>query len=379
MKNLLTILSLVFELVSKSNQKLLCPESLTTVSGTSAPKGRICSGDLIFQDNFETFNLDVWQHEQTLGGGGNWEFQWYTNNRTISYVDEEILKIKPRLLADDTGESFLYSGTLDINGGSPSDECTNPAWYGCSRTGSPQTVINPIKSARIRTLNSFRFKYGELEARIKIPSGDWLWPALWLLPRNNQYGGWPSSGEIDIMESRGNKDLIDSTGKNIGSKLASSTLHWGPSTLMNKYTKTHYEQSSYEGFDQEWHIYQMVWTPDNITFKIDNQTIGTASPPEGGFWEMGDFSNTNMVNPWRGGSKMAPFDQEFYIVLNLAVGGTSFFPDGANNSGGQKPWSNKSPRASGDFWEGRNQWLPTWKMGTDDQTLKIDYVKVWAL
>lgn len=181
------------------------------------------------------------------------------------------------------------------------------------------------------------------------------------------------------MESRGNKDLIESSGKNIGRKLASSTLHWGPSSSMNKYTKTHYEQSSLEAFDQDWHLYQMEWTPNNITFMIDNQAIGSITPPENGFWELGDFSETNMLNPWRGGSKMAPFDQEFYIIINLAVGGTSFFPDDAKNGGGQKPWSNKSPRASGEFWEGRQRWLPSWKMDTDEQTFKIDYVKVWAL
>uniref|UniRef100_UPI002B1CE7FD family 16 glycosylhydrolase n=1 Tax=Natrialba sp. PRR66 TaxID=3098146 RepID=UPI002B1CE7FD len=85
-----------------------------------------------------------------------------------------------------------------------------------------------------------------------------------------------------ILESRGNKDLVDSTGKNIGSKLASSTLHWGPSATMNKYAKTHYEQTSYEGFDQDWHLYQMEWTPKNITFKIDNESIGTVTPPDAG-------------------------------------------------------------------------------------------------
>ncbi|KAK9891860.1 hypothetical protein WA026_017348 [Henosepilachna vigintioctopunctata] len=376
MNMLLTIVVLVFEQIIATKSQ--CIPSLTTASGTSAPRGDICSGDLIFEDNFHTLDLNKWQHEQTLGGGGNWEFQWYTNNRTISFVEDGILNIKPRLLADDTGEQFLYSGTLDINGGSPSDECTNPAWYGCLRTGTPTNILNPIKSARIRSLNSFRFKYGTLEAKMKIPSGDWLWPALWLLPHLNQYGGWPASGEIDIMESRGNKAYMDRFGKNIGTGLSSSTLHWGTSTETNKYSLTHYEQSSFEGFDEDWHLFQMEWTPNNITFKIDDDITGVLSPPKGGFWELGKFQKSGLVNPWKSGSRMAPFDQEFFIIMNLAVGGVSFFPDDATNAGG-KPWSNQSPKASTDFWAGKQQWLPTWNMDTNKQTFLIDYIRVWAL
>ncbi|KAL3274990.1 hypothetical protein HHI36_019764 [Cryptolaemus montrouzieri] len=176
MNHMLTILSLVFDIINEATPQRQCIGSPTTTSGTLAPKDPICSGDLIFEDNFDTLDMNIWQHEQTLGGGGNWEFQWYSNNRTTSFVEDGILFIKPRLLADDTGEEYLYSATLDINGGSPADECTNPAWYGCLRTGSQNTVLNPIKSARIRTLDSFRFKFGKIEARMKLPAGDWLWP-----------------------------------------------------------------------------------------------------------------------------------------------------------------------------------------------------------
>ena len=59
-------------------------------------------------------------------------------------------------------------------------------------------------SAKITTTESFKFKCGRVEAKDKLLNGDWLWPAIWLLPRHNEYGNWPASGEIDIMESRGN-------------------------------------------------------------------------------------------------------------------------------------------------------------------------------
>ncbi|CAH1155650.1 unnamed protein product [Phaedon cochleariae] len=362
---------------SKHSSRNDCEKSATTVSGTHAP-ARICSGELIFEDNFKKLDLTKWQHELTLGGGGNWEFQWYTNNRSNSYVEDGILHIKPTLVADDYGNDFLYSGTIDLNGGSPADQCTNPQWYGCVRSGSSTNILNPIKSARIRSLESFAFKYGKVEIRAKLPSGDWLWPALWMLPRWNQYSTWPASGEIDIMESRGNKQLTDEAGTNIGTQQVGSTLHWGPNPSYNRYYLTHFSKNIESGFDADFHKYQLEWTKNNLTFSIDDERIGTITPPAGGFWEMGGLGDTGLDNPWKRNSKMAPFDQEFYIVFNLAVGGTGYFPDNIKNPGG-KPWKNTSPKAATDFWEGKDQWLPTWDLKTDNSHLKVDYVKVWAI
>ncbi|WP_348226136.1 hypothetical protein, partial [Salmonella enterica] len=79
------------------------------------------------------------------------------------------------------------------------------------------------------------------------------------------------------------------------------------------------------------------------------------------FWEFGGVGD-NIDNIWNSGEKMAPFDQKFYVILNLAVGGTGgFFPDGI--PGANKPWSNTSPTAFKDFWNGRGDWLPTWQQG----------------
>ncbi|XP_044270616.1 beta-1,3-glucan-binding protein-like [Tribolium madens] len=353
--------------------------SPTTASGTHAPAGPYCSGDLIFEDEFDEFDLKKWSHENTLGGGGNWEFEWYTNSRYNSYSEDGILYIKPTLLADETGEEFLSSGHLDINGGSPADECTNPQFYGCIRDGTPTNYLNPIKSARIRTVYSFSFKYGKAEIRAKAPAGDWLWPAIWFLPRWNLYSGWPISGEIDLMESRGNRNLVNGSGVNIGTQMVGSTLHWGPGSNYNMYMITHTEKLNPNGFDSDWHNYQMTWDEKSISFAIDNEPLARFEPPEGGFWEWGNFDSTGLDNPWKHSkSKLAPFDQEFYIILNLACGGTAYFPDDATNPGG-KPWVNTSPTASTDFWKGKDQWLPTWQLETDNAAFKIDYVKIWAL
>ena len=128
---------------------------------------------------------------------------------------DSTLFIRPTLTADFIGESNLYSGyTMDMWGASPADQCTGNAFYGCSRTaGGGGNILNPIQSARLRTAESFSFKYGRVEVSARVPCGDWLWPAIWLMPRYNAYGQWPASGEIDLMESRGNLPPYDTAGK----------------------------------------------------------------------------------------------------------------------------------------------------------------------
>jgi len=334
-------------------------------------------GDIMFEDLFDRFDLSVWGHEITMSGGGNWEFQVYSNTRTNSYTKNGILYIMPTLTNDKFGDNFVETGTLSLLGGSPADECTNPAYYGCERSGAGGNIINPVMSARLRTVNSFFFKYGKVEVRAKIPTGDWLWPAIWMMPRYNAYGTWPASGEIDIMESRGNRALYQN-GVNIGSEQISHTMHFGPDYFHNGYLKAHFESQSAidQGYDRAFHVYGIVWTETGIQYTLDGAVVGNVNPPPGGFWELGEFPN-DVENPWQyaDNQRMAPFDQEFYIILNLAAGGTNgFFPD---NVTPPKPWQNAAGNAFADFWAARNAWYPTW-LG-EDAALQIDYVRVTAV
>jgi len=347
--------------------------SVTTVNKVHAK-----AGELIFEDTFDELDFSVWQHERTLSGGGNWEFQVYDNSRTNSYCKNGLLYLMPTLLEDRYGPGFVNTGTLDLHGGSPADECTNEAFYGCMRMGS-NGALNPAMSARIRTVNSFSFRYGRVEVLAKMPTGDWLWPAIWMLPRYNAYGTWPGSGEIDIVEARGNSRLM-LNGDNIGVEQASSTLHWGPYWPLNGYDKTTWSRNTIPGYNAGFHLYEVEWTPDYLAFFLDGAELGRIAPPAGGFWELGDFPE-NIQNPWRFGSKMAPFDQEFYLIANLAVGGTNgFFPDEAVNEGGApKPWASASGTAFADFWNGRGGWYPTWEAAGEDAALQIDHIRVYAL
>ena len=93
------------------------------------------SDDLVWSDEFDTLDFTKWKHEITMGGGGNWEFEYYANNRSTSYVKDGMLYIKPLLTADAMGEAaMLNGGDLDLWGGTPADSCTSNAFYGCERT-----------------------------------------------------------------------------------------------------------------------------------------------------------------------------------------------------------------------------------------------------
>ncbi|XP_072018556.1 beta-1,3-glucan-binding protein-like [Amphiura filiformis] len=344
-----------------------------------------CNG-LIFEDNFDSLNKNVWEHEITAGGGGNWEFQYYTNNRTNSYCRDGTLFIKPTLTEDTYGKGFVSSGTLNLWGSSPANLCTGHQWWGCERLGNPTNYINPVQSARLRSVHSFGFTYGKVEVRAKMPIGDWLWPAIWLLPTHSGYGEWPASGEIDIVESRGNINYKDSGGTSVGVDQMGSAMHWGPFMPYNAYHLTHASKNlNGQNFGEAFYKYVVEWTPTDISFFVDDEQILKIDPGPNGFYDFGKFATEvpNTHNPWENSpNKMAPFDQDFYIIMNVAVGGTGgYFSDGLTNQPYPKPWNDQSPTAPRDFWLAKDQWYPTWFPTVNNgegAAMEVDYVRVWA-
>lgn len=140
-----------------------------------------------------------------------------------------------------------------------------------------------------------------------------------LMPRDNSYGAWPSSGEISLVGSRGNKELIQN-GINIGAEQIASTLHFGPFPTQNAYRTTYFPRNSPTGnaWSNDFHRYQMEWTPEKIIFSVDDVEIGTVIA-NAGFWDRGNFdiNAPGLGNPWLQSTKMAPFDQEVG-VLNIS-------------------------------------------------------------
>lgn len=146
-------------------------------------------------------------------------------------------------------------------------------------------------SARLLTSGKFSHVYGTIEARIKLPIGQGFWPAFWMLGDNFGTVSWPECGEIDIMENVGNDPLnvrgsLHGTGYS-GDERLTSTFH----------------SSSGQPFANDFHIYRIVWSPSSITFSADGVNYGNKTP-----------SDTH-GNRW-------VFDHPFFIILNLAVGGS---------------------------------------------------------
>lgn len=332
-----------------------------------------CSAEtLIFSDDFTVLDTRVWKHELTLSGGGNWEFEWYVNNRSNSYVKQGVLYLNPTLTEDAIGLQQVMTADINIWGGSPADECTGNQFYGCERNAAASgNYNNPIRSARIRTAQSFSFQYGRVEVSAQLPAGDWLWPAIWMLPTDNSYGNWPCSGEIDIMESRGNSPAYSPGGNN----QFASTLHWGPDYSNNRYSLTHAVYNNPTTLTDAFHTYGLYWDNTGLYTYFDNPNnkVLNVNFTSESFWQRGNFP-ANFNNPWAGRSNAAPFDQEFYFTMNLAVGGTNgYFPDGI----GGKPWSDTDPHSVNSFYNNRGAWLPTWQ--GEGAAMKIDSIKVWKL
>jgi len=91
----------------------------------------------------------------------------------------------------------------------------------------------------------------------------------------------------------------------------------GPYFPLNGYEKTHYvvQRPVDDGFDRAFHVYGIEWTSEGLIYTVDGAVTGTVVPPEGGFWELGEFPS-DVTNPWTGGEKMAPFDQEVHACLH---------------------------------------------------------------
>lgn len=139
-------------------------------------------------------------------------------------------------------------------------------------------------SSRIKTQDNFQFQYGRVEARAKLPEGAGTWPAIWMLGSNFAEVGWPESGEIDIMEHVGNDQ------NNIH-----GTLHYPGRSAGNADGGS----MKIENASSEFHIYEMEWSPERIVFLVDGQVYHT-------------YENT----------ADSPFHQDFFLILNVAMGGT---------------------------------------------------------
>ncbi len=247
----LTIAPLVLVLVS------LLGRQSPTVQAAPAPAG----GDtalhtnwkLVWEDDFskdKAIDTTKWNFEINGNGGGNGELEYYTNSPKNAHIENGELVITA--IKNDGGHKFT--------------------------------------SARMTTKGKAAFLFGRIEACIKAPKAQaGNWPAFWMMPQDSKYGGWPRSGEIDIME------LINKEDKLYG------TCHYGGPGDIHTGAQTTIPGSD---FSKDYHVYAVEWEPKEIRWYCDGKYYG----------KIDQWKSANAPFP-------APFNQKFFIILNYAVGG----------------------------------------------------------
>lgn len=142
-------------------------------------------------------------------------------------------------------------------------------------------IINPVRSARLNTKGKKTIRYGRVEVTARMPQGDWLWPAIWMMPQDSVYGTWPKSGEIDIAESRGN----DARSYPLGDNIVSSALHWGTATQNDRWRMSYGEWGGQRTrYTQNFHTYGLEWSEKYLLTWLDGRlrvsfAHGRKAPP----------------------------------------------------------------------------------------------------
>ena len=234
---------------------LLC---MSSVSKINAQAYR-----LVWSDEFDytgSPETSKWDYDIGGHGWGNNELQYYTDRTENAKVE---------------GGSLIITAALESYG------------------------ENDYTSARLVTRNRGDWLYGRIEVKAKLPEGRGTWPAIWMMPTDREYGGWPNSGELDIMEH---------VGYNMG--YVHQTVH---TEAYNHTLGTQRGGDIYVAdVHQAYHTYAMNWYEDAIRFYVDNQLVFTF--------------------PKESGSDKWPFDQRFHLILNIAVGGDWGGVEGVDNT-----------------------------------------------
>lgn len=242
---------------------------------------------LVWRDEFEGTQVDRSKWDFDLGNGffdyknhvwipgwGNEELQYYTDSPTNVQVQDSVLTIR----------------------------AVKESLHGCGYTSARLKTRQRDGTALFSTL------YGRVEFRAQVPWGKGLWPALWMLPQDDRYGGWAASGEIDIMEIVGEKphEVLNS-------------IHFG-SSFPARSLLTHVHKLPGGSTVADWHTYAVEWEPGEIRFYVDDVLTSTRNH----WWSSSRLvkgqgvepRSAADINPWP-----APFDQPFYLLMNVAVGG----------------------------------------------------------
>ena len=245
-----------------------CSEEEVVSQNNETNDWEIEGWNIVWQDEFDKDSLDLtkWSRETGGHGWGNNELQYYTDSDSNSYVENGNLVVKAEVVSQGIGSS---------------------------------KGLRYYSSARLRTYGKGDWKYGRIEVKAKVASGQGIWPAIWMLPTDWLFGGWPSSGEIDIMEH---------VGYDLG--VVHGSVH--TEAYNHKINTQRSSARKIANVDTEFHVYSIIWDKDKISFFID------------------DVQYFLFENDQQGNYKTWPFDQRFHLLINIAVGGD--WPGNPDNS-----------------------------------------------
>lgn len=241
---------------------------------------------LVWSDEFEGPKIDrrKWGFDVDCWGGGNAEQQCYRDNPRNAAIADGKLVITARR-----------------------EQNTGAAWplhmRGAVQDPNARTT-KPFSSARLSTRGRAAWRYGRFEIRARLPQGQGTWPAIWMLPEKDRYGGWAASGEIDILEAV-NLGVPCRTCPGGRENTILGTLHFGGRWPNNLHKGE--EVPFPEVLDGGFHTYAIEWHPDRIVWLVDGRPYAER--------KSGEWSTTGSTAPG------APFDQPFHLILNLAIGG----------------------------------------------------------
>ena len=236
-----------------------CEDSKKKVETPAGNEWDLEGWELIWNDEFKNpeLNLDKWSYEIGGHGWGNNELQFYTDNDSTAFIEDGNLVLRAKVVPQGTGSS---------------------------------NNLRYFTSARLRTSGKGDWRYGRIEVKAKLALGQGIWPAIWMLPTDWMYGGWPQSGEIDIMEHVGYDP-----GHVHGSIHTESYNH-----------KTNTQKGGslkLDNIETAFYVYAIEWFEDRIDFFINDDKYYS-------------FQNDNNNN-----FKTWPFNQRFHLLINIAVGG----------------------------------------------------------
>jgi beta-glucanase (GH16 family) len=258
-----------------------------TRSRKGPPGARRAGWTLVWRDEFDGDAVDRSKWDFAIGNG----FYDYRNHAWVAGWGNEELQY----YTDQPANVSVGGSLLTIR-------AVKESLHGCGYT-----------SARLMTRRRdgtmlFAQRYGRIEFRARVPWGKGLWPALWMLPAHDAYGGWAASGEIDLMEIAGERPHEVLNSIHFGSSFPKRELH------------THVHPLPDGSTVGDWHVYAAEWEPGEIRFYVDEVHTSTET-----FWwscsrledgQGAEAAKAADLNPWP-----APFDQPFYLLMNVAVGG----------------------------------------------------------